>query len=98
PPRSTLVPDTTLFRSQVTPAQRRAAKAVNFGLVYGQTDFGLARSLGISRAEAAGYIEAYFKRYPGVKEYMERVVAEARQRGYVTDRKSTRLNSSHVKN
>ena len=69
---------------QVTPAQRRAAKAVNFGLVYGQTDFGLARSLGISRAEAAGYIEAYFKRYPGVKEYMERVVAEARQRGYVT--------------
>ena len=68
----------------VTPGQRRAAKAVNFGLVYGQTDFGLAQSLGIARAEAASYIDAYFKRYPGVKEYMERVVAQAKRDGYVS--------------
>lgn len=68
----------------VTPDQRRAAKAVNFGLVYGQTDFGLAQSLGITKGEAASYIDAYFKRYPGVKEYMERVVAQAKRDGYVS--------------
>lgn len=69
---------------EVSPMQRRAAKAVNFGLVYGQTDFGLAQSLGIARAEAARYIEAYFKRYPGVKEYMERIVVQAKRDGYVS--------------
>lgn len=68
----------------VTSSQRRAAKAVNFGLVYGQTDFGLAKSLGITKAEAASYIDAYFKRYPGVKEYMERIVAQAKKDGYVS--------------
>jgi DNA polymerase-1 len=70
--------------NDVTPGQRRAAKAVNFGLVYGQTDFGLAQSLGITKGEAASYIDAYFKRYPGVKEYMERVVAQAKRDGYVS--------------
>lgn len=69
---------------EVTSAQRYGAKAVNFGLVYGQTDFGLSRALGISRKEAQKYIETYFLRYPGVKRYMENVVAEARQLGYVT--------------
>lgn len=69
---------------EVTSAQRRAAKAVNFGLVYGQTDFGLARSLGITKAEAASYIEAYFRRYPGVKIYMDEIVTRARKDGYVS--------------
>ena len=69
---------------QVTPDQRRAAKAVNFGLVYGQTDFGLSRGLGISKGEAAEYIEAYFNRYPGVKIYMDKVITEARKNGYVS--------------
>lgn len=68
----------------VSDKQRRAAKAVNFGLVYGQTDFGLATSLGISRQEAASYIDAYFQRYPGVRKYMDSIVAEALRDGYVT--------------
>jgi len=68
----------------VTDSQRQAAKAVNFGLVYGQTDFGLANSLGIAIKEAASYIDAYFHRYPGVKEYMDNIVAQARKDGYVT--------------
>lgn len=68
----------------VTSSQRQAAKAVNFGLVYGQTDFGLARALNISKGEAAKYIEQYFRRYPGVKEYMDKTVAEARKNGYVS--------------
>lgn len=68
----------------VTPSQRQAAKAVNFGLVYGQTDFGLARALGISKGEAAKYIDQYFKRYPGVKTYMDSTVAEARKNGFVS--------------
>ncbi|MHB9146418.1 MAG: DNA polymerase I [Symbiobacteriia bacterium] len=68
----------------VTREMRAAAKAVNFGLAYGQTDFGLARSLGIPRAEAKAYIDSYFGRYPGVKAYMERAIEEARQHGYAT--------------
>ncbi|MDD2283448.1 MAG: DNA polymerase I, partial [Eubacteriales bacterium] len=68
----------------VTDSQRQAAKAVNFGLVYGQTDFGLAKSLGIAKKEAASYIDAYFHRYPGVKEYMDSIVVQARKDGYVT--------------
>lgn len=72
--------------SKVTAQQRRAAKAVNFGLVYGQTDFGLARALGISRQEAKQYIDAYFARYPGVRQYMEDIVRQAREKGYVATR------------
>ncbi len=68
----------------VTDSQRQAAKAVNFGLVYGQTDFGLAKSLGIAKKEAASYIDAYFHHYPGVKEYMDHIVVQARKDGYVT--------------
>ena len=67
----------------VTPNDRRNAKAVNFGVVYGISDFGLSNNLGISRKEAKAYIETYFKRYPGIKDYMERVVREARDKGYV---------------
>ena len=68
----------------VTQEMRRAAKAVNFGIVYGISEFGLSRDLGISRAEAKQYIESYFARYHGVKAYLERVVAEAKEKGYVT--------------
>lgn len=70
--------------SEVTPLMRRSAKAVNFGIVYGISDFGLSRDLGISRSEARDYIKRYFERYPGVKAYMEEVVARARMDGYVT--------------
>ncbi len=65
----------------VTPEQRRAAKAVNFGIVYGQTPFGLAAQLGISREEAARYIESYFARYPGVKRFVEESIEKVRQTG-----------------
>ena len=58
----------------MTPNDRRNAKAVNFGVVYGISDFGLSNNLGISRKEAKAYIETYFERYPGIKDYMERVV------------------------
>ena len=65
----------------VTPEQRRAAKAVNFGIVYGQTPFGLAQSLGIDRTEAEQYIRAYFERYAGVRKFIDKTIAEVRQSG-----------------
>ncbi|MFS1663917.1 DNA polymerase I [Streptococcus sp. zg-JUN1979] len=67
----------------VTANDRRNAKAVNFGIVYGISDFGLSNNLGISRKLAKQYIETYFERYPGIKDYMERVVREAKDKGYV---------------
>lgn len=67
----------------VTADMRRSAKAVNFGLVYGLTEFGLSRDLGIPRKESKFYIEQYFKRYNGVKHYLENVVAQAKQEGQV---------------
>ncbi len=67
---------------QVTPLQRRHAKAVNFGIVYGISEFSLAEDLGISRYEAKAYIENYLSTYSGVRKYMKDVVSEARQRGY----------------
>jgi DNA polymerase-1 len=67
----------------VTPELRRQAKAVNFGLMYGLTEFGLARDIGISRAEARRYMTQYFARYGGVQEYLERAVAEATRTGMV---------------
>ncbi|MBA1162304.1 DNA polymerase I [Bacillus licheniformis] len=69
---------------EVTPAMRRQAKAVNFGIVYGISDYGLSQNLGITRKEAAAFIERYFHSFQGVKEYMEETVQEAKQRGYVT--------------
>jgi DNA polymerase-1 len=63
--------------------QRRAAKAINFGLIYGQTAFGLAQQLGVDQGRARAYMQRYFERYTGVAEYMERTRAEARERGYV---------------
>jgi len=66
----------------VTPEMRRNAKAVNFGIVYGQTAFGLASQLGIPRDEAERYIKGYFERYAGVRKWLDRTVAEVRERGY----------------
>ncbi|KHD44669.1 DNA polymerase I [Streptococcus hongkongensis] len=67
----------------VTPNDRRNAKAVNFGIVYGISDFGLSNNLGITRKQAKEYIETYFDRYPGIKAYMENVVRDAKDTGYV---------------
>ena len=81
---------------EVTSDQRRSAKAVNFGLVYGMSAFGLARQLGIEREEARQYIERYFTRYPGVKNYMERTRQQAKQQGYVTTLLGRRLNLPRI--
>ena len=67
----------------MTPNDRRNAKAVNFGVVYGISDFGLANNLGITRKAAKFYIDTYFERFPGIKAYMESIVREARDKGYV---------------
>ncbi len=67
---------------QVTPLQRRNAKAVNFGIVYGISSFGLAEDLGISRKEAAEYIEQYYQTYPGIRSFLEGLVTSAREKGY----------------
>jgi DNA polymerase-1 len=68
----------------VTPDMRRKAKAVNFGIVYGQTPFGLAQSLGIERKEAETYIRTYFERYSGVREFIDRTIDQVRQSGFAT--------------
>lgn len=68
----------------VIPKMRERAKAVNFGIVYGISDYGLSRDLGVSRREAKEYIDNYFARYGGVKKYMEETIAAARERGFVT--------------
>ena len=70
--------------SEVTPLQRRNAKAVNFGIVYGISSFGLSQGLSISRKEAKSYIEQYFVTYPGVKRFLDKAVADAREKGYST--------------
>ena len=68
---------------EVTPDQRRAAKAINFGLIYGMSAFGLAKQLGVAREKAQLYIDLYFLRYPGVKAYMDKTREQAREQGYV---------------
>jgi DNA polymerase-1 len=68
---------------EVSSEQRRRAKAINFGLIYGMSAFGLARQLGIERNEAQGYVDRYFTRYPGVKAYMDRIREAAHESGYV---------------
>lgn len=68
---------------QVDGEQRRAAKAINFGLIYGMSAFGLARQIGVNRPQAQRYIDRYFKRYPGVKDYMDRIREQARSQNYV---------------
>ncbi|MCX8048031.1 MAG: DNA polymerase I [Methylohalobius sp.] len=72
-----------LAPEEVTPNQRRAAKAINFGLIYGMSAFGLAKQLGVEREQAQAYIDRYFERYPGVRDYMERTKQTAYRAGYV---------------
>jgi DNA polymerase-1 len=72
-----------LTLEEVTPDQRRAAKVINFGLMYGMSAFGLGRQLGVGRGEAQEYVNLYFDRYPGVKAFMDDTRAQARQQGYV---------------
>ncbi|HUT97188.1 MAG TPA: DNA polymerase I, partial [Dehalococcoidales bacterium] len=69
--------------SKVTPEMRRVAKTVNFGVIYGMSDYGLEQATGLSRQEAAQFINAYFEKYPGVKSYLESTKEEARKTGYV---------------
>ncbi|WP_412988277.1 DNA polymerase I [Pediococcus siamensis] len=69
--------------SEVTPNIRRQAKAVNFGIVYGISDYGLSQNIGISRKQAKTFIDTYFQEFPGVKSYIDRIVATAREQGYV---------------
>jgi DNA polymerase-1 len=68
---------------KVDPGQRRSAKAINFGLIYGMSAFGLAKQLGIGRHEAQEYVERYFQRYPGVRKYMDDTRMLANEQGYV---------------
>ncbi|MBK6672963.1 MAG: DNA polymerase I [Proteobacteria bacterium] len=75
----------------VTPDERRSAKAVNFGLIYGMSAFGLAKQLGIGRGEAQQYVDLYFDRYPGVKSFMDRTREQAREQGYVETVRGRRL-------
>ncbi|MCM2312276.1 MAG: DNA polymerase, partial [Steroidobacteraceae bacterium] len=72
-----------LAPSAVSADQRRAAKAINFGLIYGMSAFGLARQLGIDRGAAQRYVDLYFERYPGVKRYMDDTRGMAREQGFV---------------
>jgi DNA polymerase-1 len=70
--------------AEVTPQMRRSAKAVNFGVIYGQSAFGLARSLGIDQQDAALFIDRYFAGYPGVEAFLRQTLEEARRQGYVS--------------
>jgi len=81
----------------VTAEQRRSAKAINFGLIYGMSAFGLARQLGIERGAAQEYVDLYFARYPGVKAFMERTREQAREQGYVETLFGRRLYLPNIK-
>lgn len=76
---------------EVTPEQRRSAKAINFGLIYGMSAFGLAKQLNIPRNDAQNYMDMYFQRYPGVLDYMEKTREEAKSKGYVETVSGRRL-------
>ncbi|GAA5218568.1 DNA polymerase I [Corallincola platygyrae] len=82
---------------EVSSEQRRRAKAINFGLIYGMSAFGLSRQLGIPRHEAQSYMDTYFERYPGVLEYMERTRKEAEEKGYVETLFGRRLHLPDIK-
>ena len=81
--RATAAEVFSVARDEVSDNQRRSAKAINFGLIYGMSAFGLGRQLGIPRNEAQDYIERYFARYPGAKTFMDETKERARDRGYV---------------
>jgi DNA polymerase-1 len=81
---------------EVSPEQRRRSKAVNFGLIYGMSAFGLAKQLGVERADAQQYMDIYFARYPGVKQYMEDTRQQAHRDGYVETLFGRRLNLPEI--
>lgn len=80
----------------LTPAMRRQAKMVNFGIIYGISAFGLAQRLEISRQQASAIIKAYFSEFPGVKAYMERIIEEARTKGFVTTLQGRKRSFPHI--
>ena len=82
---------------QVSNDLRRSAKAINFGLIYGMSSFGLAQQLGLSRSQAQSYIDLYFARYPGVKNYMDNIREQAREQGYVETLFGRRLYLPEIK-
>ena len=82
---------------QVTTDLRRSAKAINFGLIYGMSAFGLAQQLGLSRSQAQSYIDLYFSRYPGVKNYMDTIREQAKEQGYVETLFGRRLYLPEIK-
>jgi DNA polymerase-1 len=86
-----------LSLEQVSSEQRRSAKVVNFGLIYGMSAFGLARQLGIERGAAQQYVDRYFQRYPGVKRFMDETRAQARAQGYVETMFGRRLYLSDIR-
>jgi DNA polymerase-1 len=82
---------------QVTPELRRSAKAINFGLIYGMSAFGLGQQLGLPRNQAQEYIDLYFERYPGVKAYMDKIRQQAHEQGYVETLFGRRLYLPEIK-
>ena len=82
---------------EVTSEQRRSAKAINFGLIYGMSEFGLSNQLGISRADAKHYMERYFHRYPGVQQFMQDIRGSAAEKGYVETLFGRRLYLPEIK-
>ncbi|WP_436877755.1 DNA polymerase I [Siccibacter turicensis] len=89
--RATAAEVFSMSLEQVSGEQRRSAKAINFGLIYGMSAFGLSRQLNISRKESQKYMDLYFERYPGVLEYMERTRKQAKEQGYVETLDGRRL-------
>jgi len=82
--------------SEMTPEIRRQAKAINFGVIYGISGFGLARNLRIERKEAQGFIDRYFERFPGIREYMDSTVAGAKENGYVETLFGRRIHTPNI--
>ena len=82
----------------VTPLMRRQAKAVNFGILYGISSYGLSEDLKISPSEAKNFIDRYFEKYPGIKEYMEKLIDDAYLKGYSTTLMNRRRNIEELKN
>src|SRR3989304_105084 len=83
PPWSTAAQVFGVSMEQVTPDMRRLAKTVNFGVIYGMSEFGLEQATELSREEAGAFIRSYFEKYPGVKKYLEETKEKARTLGYV---------------
>ncbi len=81
---------------ELGPDLRRRAKAINFGIIYGISGFGLARNLGIARSDAQAYIDAYFERYPGIRDYMDETIAFANENGYVETLFGRRIHLSGI--